>query len=162
MPDLKEIKLQGPTFAHDRFFVERRGLLFQTWSLELISGMEVEFYLESEKAWIKGTVHKWTIDDASGNCPEDDAHYFLVVRRDGKAYKYDLHEDLLLQMEVPTDEELIARSGWCEGGDYYDRGPFMQEGYEHCHERGTRYIAPAGQHCWYCDKHKPAWLQMSA
>src|SRR5262249_48981014 len=145
--------LKSPDLTCDRFFVEKRGLGYQTWSQEFISGDTIEFFYEEEQTWLTGTVHRWSISDGSGNAPGSDAHYFIAVQRNGKTYKLDLYEDLLVRLDVPTDEELIARSSWCEGGDEIDQGPFMAPDYDHCNQRGKRYITSHGQHCWYCDKH---------
>jgi hypothetical protein len=162
MPQVQEMLLQAPTMMCDRFFVEKQSKQYQRWKQRLYDGDEIEFYYEDESAWLKGVVHSWHIDDGSGNAPGADAHFFLVLSRVGKQYKYELHSGLRVRLEAPTDAELIATSKWCEGGDWYDRGTHMPEEWQPCSKEGRRYLSPSGQATWYCDEHKPEWATVEA
>jgi hypothetical protein len=154
MSEIQELILHDPDMMHDRFYIEKKSKSYQTWERSLRNGDEVEFFFETENAWLKGTVDSWFIDDASGNAPGANAHFFLVIERDSKKYKLNLYDGLRIKINAPTDEALIEQSVWCEGGDYDEQGPYAPPVYARCDQRGKEYIAPSGQHVWYCDGHK--------
>lgn len=158
MPELQELTVQAPDMMHDCFYVKKEGKEYQGWERSLGDGDEIEFFLADENAWLKGTVDSWYIDDASGNAPGANAHFFLIISRDGKRYRYVLHDGLQVRLEAPTDAELVKRSVWCEGGDWEDGYKYSPATWAPCHEHGTRYVTKHGQAVWYCDTHKPDWL----
>src|SRR6266849_2610452 len=100
MPRVQELALQAPSMMCDRFFVQKEGKQFQRWERRFSDGDEIEFYLVDESIWLKGVVQSWHIDDGSGNAPGADAHFFLVISRKGKKYKYDLHSGLRVRLQA--------------------------------------------------------------
>jgi len=147
----EEFALHGPDCSSEYFFIEKRGKGWKPWRVWLISGTELECYLEDEQRWQAGTVESWFTDDASGNAPETDRHFFLTWKDDKGEWRYDLHHDLKVRLEVPTDEALRAAPKWCEG---YDYGWHPSED-SHCNEPGTLYVYPSGYESWYCPVHMP-------
>src|SRR2546421_11640761 len=91
MPKVQEFALQAPTMMCDYFFIEKQAKEYQRWERRFYSDDEIEFYLQDESVWLGGVVRSWHIDDGSGNAPGADAHFFIVIAREGKQYKYDLH-----------------------------------------------------------------------
>src|SRR6266536_4930927 len=156
MPKVQEFALKSPSMMCAYFFVEKTGKEYQRWERALYQGDEIEFYLESENAWLNGVVHSWAIDDGSGNAPGADAHFFVVIKRGGKKYKLDLHRGLRVRLEAPTDAELVDASVWCEGGDW-EGGWNAPADWVPCSQKGHRYVSPGGLATWYCDEHKPEW-----
>lgn len=155
---IQELTIKAPTMMNERFHVQKESKEYQTWTRSFIDGDRMEFWYEAEQIWLVGVVDKYYIDDGSGNAPGADAHFFIELRHEGKHYKYDLHEGLKIRLEAPTDEELRARVGWCEGTDW---GEYPDE-HRDCLEHGTRYVTEHGQAVWYCDNHKPSWLKLVA
>lgn len=162
MPKVQEFVLQAPSMANDYFHVQKESHDYQRWEHTLYDGAAIEFCLESEQQWIRAKVDSVYIDDGSGNAPEANAHFSAKWQDERGRWQYTLHEDLRVRIEAPTDDELIARSGWCEGVDYEPVGPYNPDRQIHCSKRGTMYVAPSGQNCWYCDEHKPVWLEIAA
>lgn len=143
MPEIQEFVLQAPTMMESHFHIKKESKDYQTWTRALLGGDELEFYLEAESIWLKATVHRVYIDDGSA-----DAHFYLTWTDEMVKWKYVLHADLRVRVEAPTDDELIAHSVWCEGGDWY-------EDYNRpCSKHGKKYITQHGQSVWYCDEHK--------
>lgn len=160
MPEIQEITLQAPTMANDHFHIEKSGDEYQCWTQTFTGGESVSFWLDEQQQWITGTVDSWYIPDGSGNAPAANAHYFLKWETPAGPWKYDLHAGLKVRVEAPTDEELIARSGWCEGADWIN-GYNEPSTTQSCSQRGKKYVAPSGQKCWYCDQHRPSWAKLA-
>jgi hypothetical protein len=157
MPITQTLTLHAPTMMRDFFFVEKTSKAYQPWVRFFSTGDTLECFLEREQIWVEGVIESYCIPDGSGNAPAANAHFFLTWKDRAGTWKYDLHTGLQVRLEVPTDEELIAASGWCEGGDWESEynGPST---YTSCSQRGQPSIAPSGQKCWYCEAHKPAWV----
>lgn len=156
MPEVQELVLQGPEMMNPHFHVQKESKEYQSWEGSFLGDEKIEFYHEERQTWIKATVHRVYIDDGSGNAPGADAHFYFIWDDEQGPWKYVMHAGLRVRVVAPTDEELIAASGWCEGIDWED-------GYNspatpiHCSEKGKKYVTPSGQKCWYCDQHKPEW-----
>ena len=162
MAEIQELMLRYPDMIHDFFWVKIEGKDFQAWEKSLYVSEDFEFYLEGEDRWQVATVGSWYIPDGSGNAPGSDSHFFAVIRRSGKTYKYDLHEDLRVRLEAPTHEELVASPKWCEEPVTIEEATrYNPPVYGSCFNPTKRYVAPSGQMCWYCDKHKPTWLTVA-
>lgn len=157
MPEIQEFTLQAPTMSNDHFHVEKTEKEHQGWTHSLYSGDKVEAFIPEKDAWIKVKVAHWDIDDGSGNAPGANAHYFLKWETPTNVWTYDLHAGLRVRLSAPTDAELIAAAGWCEGIDWSDgyNGPSDPT---NCFKKGTKYVSPGGQSVWFCDQHKPAWV----
>jgi len=152
---LAELVLHGPDLYSEHFYIEKRGQGFQHWMSELLDDDELECYLEDEQIWQQGTIDSFTIDDASGNAPEIDRHFFLAWKdADSEGWRYDLCDGLRVRLKVPTDDELRALPKWCEGMNWGDH----PDEHTKCNHLGTRYVQSGGE-SWYCPKHAPAGLK---
>lgn len=160
MPAIQELVLQSPEMMNPHFHVEKTGNEYQKWEQSFLGGEEIEFYLEERQTWIKAKVHRVYIDDGSGNAPGCDAHFYLIWDDEQGSWKYVMHAGVKVRFDAPTDEELIAASGWCEGSDwtggYYEPATAVP-----CSKHGKKYVAPSGQKCWYCDQHRPDWAKLA-
>jgi hypothetical protein len=157
MPSIQEFEVQAPSLLIETFFVELpAGLNWQKWEHRLLHGDQLEFWYEEEQAWLPAEVQSWKIEDGSGNAPGANAHFFLVVRRDGKKYKLDLDDDLRVRFEAPTVDELAAQAKHCEGIEIkVEGGRYTNEERGPCSGPGIYLVAGS----WYCASCAPQNLE---
>lgn len=154
MPHIQEFTLHDPSMMQERFYVEiPAGSSWQRWEHPLLHGDRLECQLdtgaqENNLVWLPVEVGAWDIDDGSGNAPGANAHFFFVIRREGKAYRLDLDEGLRVRLEVPTTEELAAMPKRCEGIEQVREGTrWSNEEWGPCSGPGIYLI----EQSWYCE-----------
>jgi hypothetical protein len=157
---MQELTVQAPDMEHERFYVKKEGLEFQPWEKGIYAPGSVEAFIPDRNAWINTDIEVWPVADGSGNAPAANAHYFLKWRELGVWMKYDLHAGLKVRLLAPTDEELVKRSGRCEGVEWTcgDREPSETVT---CGRPGEKYRGQAGQAHWFCEEHKPDWAKLA-
>ena len=154
MSELVTLALHGPDFSSDRFYVTKEGEGYQRWTEELYDGEELACFIEER--WQPVKVDSWFTDDASGNAPEIDRHFFFTWEdAEGGKWRYDLRDGLQVRMDVPTDEELQARPKLCLA---YVWGWYPSED-RVCNHAAERYLSPVGKEAWYCPDHVPDWMK---
>jgi hypothetical protein len=161
MPHIQEFTLHDPSMMQDRYYVEiPAGASWQRWEHPLLRGDTLECQLEEPPAtldagpqesnlvWVPVEVGSWYIDDGSGNAPGANAHFFFIIRREGKAYRLDLDGGLRVRLEAPTTEELAAMPKRCEGIELIREGTrWSNEEWGPCSGPGIYLIGKA----WYCE-----------
>lgn len=151
MSQVQEFELKDPEMMIDRFYVEiPQGDEWQRWIKELWGGEEIEFFYEAEQIWLPATVDSWYIDDASGNAPGANAHFWLRIERDGKKYKLDLDRGLRVRLEAPTIAELTARPKHCEDIELKEYGTRWSPD---VHGPCSKPVARKVKGSWYCEEH---------
>ena len=163
MSQVQEFQLQMPKMMNPRFHIEKSGKGFPDFEQSLYNDDKIEFFDEEDKMWRKAVVKSWTIDDGSGNAPGVDAHYFVSFEVDAKKWKIDLHHEMKVKIDAPTDEELASQPKFCmELIEDMEGTAFNAPTYTHCYKEAQKYVSPTGYEVWSCAEHKPSWITSEA